>query len=199
MGVFDFVREAGAKIGFGDGADDKAAPSGGSAAEVAAKAAAEAKAASDDRAAEIADRVKNRKSAQARADRMERIEESKKARGLEKYVKDLGFEVENLDVRFDDGRATVSGKVADQATREKIILAIGNTEDVGQVEDDIEIAEPAEESEFHVVVRGDTLSKIALAHYGDASKYPVIFEANRPMLTNPDLIYPGQVLRIPEQ
>ena len=55
--------------------------------------------------------------------------------------------------------------------------------------------EPA--ATFYTVVSGDSLSKIAKKHYGDASKYPVIFDANRPMLKDPDKIYPGQVLRIP--
>ena len=57
----------------------------------------------------------------------------------------------------------------------------------------------AEESrtEFYTVVSGDTLGKIAERFYGDWSKYPTIFDANTPMLKDPDLIYPGQVLRIP--
>ncbi|MCB1607001.1 MAG: LysM peptidoglycan-binding domain-containing protein [Xanthomonadales bacterium] len=50
----------------------------------------------------------------------------------------------------------------------------------------------------YTVKRGDTLSKIAKEVYGSASKYPLIFEANKPMLKDPDKIYPGQVLRIPE-
>lgn len=186
MGVFDFVKEAGAKIGIGDSKADKA------------EKAAAAKAASDDRAAEVAKRVRDRKAKAAKAERMEKLEESKKAFGLERYIRDLGFDVKNLDVRFDDGLATVSGEAADQETREKVILAIGNTEDVGQVQDDIKVpADAAGESDMHVVVKGDTLSGIAKTHYGDAGKYPVIFEANRPMLSDPDLIYPGQVLRIP--
>ncbi len=53
------------------------------------------------------------------------------------------------------------------------------------------------EAKYYTVVKGDTLSKIAKASYGDAMKYPVIFEANKPMLKDPDKIYPGQVLRIP--
>lgn len=190
MGVFDFVKEAGAKIGIGDSKEEKEA-----------KAAAEAaatKAASDERAAEIAERVKNRKAAKAKSERMERLEESKKARGLESYVKGLGFEITGLDIRYDDGLATVSGTAADQATRERVILAIGNTEGVGQVQDDIEVPAGADaESDLHVVVKGDTLSKIAKAHYGDPMKYPAIFEANKPMLSDPDKIYPGQVLRLP--
>jgi nucleoid-associated protein YgaU len=190
MGVFDFVKEAGAKVGIGDSKEEKA--------QKADEAAAAAKAASNERAAEIAERVKNRKAARAREERLERLEESKKARGLENYIRDLGFDIEGLDVRFDDGLATVSGKTADQDTREKVILAIGNTEGVGQVQDDIVVPEnAAAESDLHVVVSGDTLSAIAKTYLGDASKYPVIFEANRPMLTDPDKIYPGQVLRIP--
>ncbi|MEM7275904.1 MAG: peptidoglycan-binding protein LysM [Actinomycetota bacterium] len=182
MGLFDFVKEAGAKIGIGESKEEKEAK--------AAQASAE-------RAAEVAKRVKERKARAARAERMERLEEGKKANGLENYVKQLGFEVEDLDIRFDDGLATVSGKVKDQATREKVILAIGNTQDVGQVSDDIEVSDDSEESELHVVQSGDTLSAIAKEHYGDAMKYPVIFEANKPMLSDPDLIFPGQVLRIP--
>ncbi len=185
MGLFDFVREAGAKVGIGESKAEKAA---------------KAQAASAERAAEMAKRVAARK---ARVAAAEKAEEAKKlaaehrAAGLESYVKMLGFDVEDLDVRFNDGLATVSGKVKDQETRERIILAIGNVADVGQVSDDIEVAEGSAESDLHVVQSGDTLSAIAKAVYGDAMKYPVIFEANRPMLTDPDLIYPGQVLRIP--
>jgi nucleoid-associated protein YgaU len=190
MGVFDFVKEAGAKVGIGDTKEEKEA-------QAQAEAAA-AKAASDQRASEVAERVKNRRAAQAREERMERLEESKKARGLENYLRDLGFDIDGLDVRYDDGMATVTGTAPDQATREKIILAIGNTEGVGQVQDDIQVpANAVAESELHVVVRGDTLSAIAKTYLGDAGRYPEIFEANRPMLSDPDKIYPGQVLRIP--
>ena len=50
----------------------------------------------------------------------------------------------------------------------------------------------------YVVKRGDTLSKIAKDHYGDANQYKKIFEANRKILSDPDKIQPGQVLTIPE-
>ena len=187
MGVFDFVREAGAKIGIGDGKEEREE-----------KAAAEARAASEARAAEVAKRVKDRRAAAEKAARIEKLEESKKARGLEKYVRDLGLDIKGLDIRYDDGVATVTGQAADQQTRERVILAIGNTEDVGQVHDEIEVPADADvESQMHVVVAGDTLSAIAKEYYGDASKYPTIFEANRPMLSDPDKIYVGQVLRIP--
>lgn len=184
MGVWDFVKDAGAKVGIG-GSDGE-------------EKAAEAKAAADERAKEVAKRVASRKRDAAAQARRELLEESKKAVGLESYVRQLGFEIKNLDVRFDDGLATVSGEAPDQETREKVILALGNTTDVERVEDDITVPDGADgESDLHVVVKGDTLSAIAKEHYGDASKYPAIFEANRPMLSDPDKIYVGQVLRIP--
>lgn len=182
MGIFDFVKEAGAKIGIGESKAEKAS---------------KAAAASAERAAEVQKRIRERKAASAKAERMERLEESKKAKGLESYVKGLGFEVDGLDIRFDDGLATISGKVADQATRERIILAVGNVDGVETVSEDIEIGTDSAESQMHVVQKGDTLSAIAKEYYGDAMKYPAIFEANKPMLKDADLIYPGQVLRIP--
>jgi nucleoid-associated protein YgaU len=59
------------------------------------------------------------------------------------------------------------------------------------------VATPADESKYYTVVKGDTLSKISKEFYGNPNKYPQIFEANKPMLTHPDKIYPGQLLRIP--
>ena len=104
-----------------------------------------------------------------------------------------------LSVAFDGASAavTVSGEAADQATREKIVLCCGNVDGVGQVNDLLTVATPADESRWHLVERGDTLSKIAKDMYGNANAYPKIFEANKPMLSHPDKIYPGQLLRIP--
>ena len=58
---------------------------------------------------------------------------------------------------------------------------------------------PAENpyAQYHLVEKGDTLSKIAKQYYGDARLYPQIFEANRNILSDPDKIYPGQKLLIP--
>jgi len=117
--------------------------------------------------------------------------------GIEKSIAGLGLQVENLKVTAAGDTATVSGRVQEQEVREKTVLVVGNTQGVAQVEDQIEVAEPKPESKYHQVVSGDTLSKIAKSYYGDASAYPAIFEANRPMLKDPDKIYPGQVLRIP--
>ena len=60
-------------------------------------------------------------------------------------------------------------------------------------------ASPAWQSRTYTVEKGDTLSAISKTMYGDASDYNMIFEANKPMLSDPDKIYPGQVLRIPSQ
>lgn len=95
------------------------------------------------------------------------------------------------------GIAKVYGVADDQATREKIVLAAGNVNGVAGVEDNMTVSRSGPPAQYYTVVRGDTLSKIAKQFYGDANKYPAIFEANKPMLTHPDKIYPGQNLRIP--
>lgn len=148
MGLFDFVRDAGKMLGFGDDEQDTAAAN------------------------------------QAMAE------------GLAAQVRKNGLAIEDLAVSFQDGVATVSGVVESQVDREKVILVVGNTQGVAQVDDRIEL-KPRPQATFYTVQRGDTLSAIAKDHYGNAMKYPVIFEANKPMLEDPDKIYPGQVLRIP--
>lgn len=122
-----------------------------------------------------------------------------KAAELEKFVRDLGLDVHGLDIEVVGFTATVHGKVASQALKEKVVLAVGNVEGVGRVDDRLEVEVPEPPAVFYVVKKGDTLSKIAKEHYGKANAYPVIFEANKPMLTHPDKIYPGQVLRIPPE
>ncbi len=115
------------------------------------------------------------------------------------YIGTQGLQVDGLDVGFDAPTATVtvSGSVADQATKEKVLLCCGNVANVAAVNDMLTVNTPQPESQWHAVVSGDNLSKIAKKFYGDPNKYPVIFEANKPMLTHPDKIYPGQMLRIP--
>lgn len=102
-----------------------------------------------------------------------------------------------VEVEVQGDKVVLKGTAATQAEREKAILAVGNIEGVAQVEDAIEVAAPEPESTFHTVEKGDSLWKIAEKAYGDGSKYMAIFEANKPMLSDPDKIYPGQMLRIP--
>ena len=115
------------------------------------------------------------------------------------YIQAQGLKVSGLDVAFDANSATVTvaGTVADQATKEKVLLCCGNVAGVSAVNDMLTVESPQPEAQWHTVVSGDNLSKIAKKFYGDANKYPVIFEANKPMLKHPDKIYPGQMLRIP--
>ncbi|MEP6874129.1 MAG: peptidoglycan-binding protein LysM [Burkholderiales bacterium] len=121
------------------------------------------------------------------------------ATAISNYISAQGLKVDGLDVAFDGATGTVSvaGVAPDQATREKVVLCCGNVSGVTQVDDAMTTAEPADESRWYTVVRGDTLSAISKSQYGNANEYPKIFEANKPMLTSPDKIYPGQVLRIP--
>jgi nucleoid-associated protein YgaU len=122
---------------------------------------------------------------------------SKRATALEEHVGKLGFQVDGLKIKVAEDVAYVKGKVATQEIREKVVLAVGNVAGIARVDDSLEVTSPQPEARYYTVVKGDTLSKIAKQHYGDANKYPQIFEANKPMLKHPDKIYPGQVLRIP--
>jgi nucleoid-associated protein YgaU len=112
---------------------------------------------------------------------------------------DLPGKIQNLKVDFSKGVVTLSGTCDSHATKEKAILLAGNVKGVESVNDlGLQAPEPVETTEFYTIQRGDTLWKIAKQYYGNGSKYPLIFEANREVIKNPDLIYPGQVVRIPK-
>ncbi|XMO88104.1 peptidoglycan-binding protein LysM [Algibacter sp. AS12] len=162
MGLFSFIKNAGAKV-FGIGKTEEE-----EAKEVAMEAA-----------------VKQLK-----------LEEAA-ARKLEETIVDLQLQVEGLKVFIDGDTATISGLAYNQATREKVVLVVGNSNGIATVDDQMTVEHEEPIAKFHTVASGDTLGKIAKTYYGNAMKYPVIFEANKPMLTDPDKIYPGQVLRIP--
>ncbi len=158
MGLFSFIKNAGAKV-FGIGKTD-------------AEEAAEAVAAKLKVDAEAASKIQG-------------------------TIGDLQLQVEGLNVHIAGDMATVSGVAYDQATKEKVVLVVGNTAGIATVDDQMTVENVEPEAQFHTVASGDTLGKIAKKYYGNAMKYPVIFEANKPMLKDPDLIYPGQMLRIP--
>lgn len=158
MGIFSFIKNAGAKVfGIGKTEEEEAAEA------LAAKRKAEAAAATQ----------------------------------MEQTVADLQLEVESLKITIEDDAATITGMAYNQATKEKVVLVVGNSNGIATVDDQMTVEHKEPEAQFHTVVSGDTLGKIAKSFYGNAMKYPVIFEANKPMLKSPDLIYPGQVLRIP--
>ncbi len=224
MGVIDFAKDAGASIGIGttkaekDKAEKiatqvKEATKAKIAADRAAKKATAAKKKAAEKAKAAVDRQKSLKAAEADREAAKGVE-------LTKYVGQLGLKVQRLDVTFDDGVATINGLVRNKADREKVALAVGNVQGVRRVNDKITVkplarsaapATPAARKAaatrrklaagaqtMHTVKSGDTLSKLARKYLGDPLRYQEIFKANQPMLTDPDKIMVGQVLRIPK-
>lgn len=127
---------------------------------------------------------------------------------LKGVINSLNIPVENLSLDLDDDKVTIYGQTDTYAHKEKIVLAAGNVSGIATVDDRLSVsasvgeeeeAEKPAEATFYTVKKGDTLSKIAKAHYGEWQKYKGVFEANKPMLKDPDLIYPGQVLRLPPE
>lgn len=118
---------------------------------------------------------------------------------LQKELAKHNLNAEGLNISVEGDKVIVSGKAASTEEAEKISLALGNTVGVAAVDNQLQVDAPAPDAVFYTVVKGDTLWKIAEQHYGKGkgAKYTVIFEANTPMLSHPDKIYPGQVLRIP--
>ena len=117
-----------------------------------------------------------------------------------KYVASQGLTAQDLSITYDGASKTVTvkGTAPDQATKEKIVLCCGNVHSVAKVDDQMTVAQASTPSAtFYEVKSGDTLSKIAKSVYGDANAYMKIFEANKPMLGDPNKIYAGQQLRIP--
>ncbi|WP_395377613.1 peptidoglycan-binding protein LysM [Marinicella sp. W31] len=139
-----------------------------------------------------------------------------------KHIEKAGVDISNLKTKLAQGVVTLTGYVPNQEQKEKAVLTAGNIQGVARVQDNLILgappADPVEvekaeaevaaaeadkpgedgwESNTYTVKSGDTLGKIAKEIYGNAMDYPKIFEANRPMLSDPDKIYPGQVLRIP--
>jgi len=116
---------------------------------------------------------------------------------LYSLVSGLNVDIQDFSLTYDGEVVTVYGQVDSQADKEKIVLRLGNVNGVAGVDDRMSVVVPEPEATFYEVKRGDSLSKIAKQFYGDPMKYKLIFEANQPMLSNPDVIFPGQTLRIP--
>jgi nucleoid-associated protein YgaU len=117
---------------------------------------------------------------------------------IKTYIESQNLGLTALVVTYtaSSGVVTLAGQAPSQEASEKASLAAGNVANVTSVENNL-VAPAAPPAQYHDVVRGDTLSAISKKYYGDANKYNAIFEANKPMLSNPDKIYPGQKLRIP--
>lgn len=146
MGIFNFVKSAGKKLGFGD-------------------------------------------------------DDAPEAEAVKKELDSHGLGTDQVEVKVVDDQIVLNGVVDDQTIFEKAVVAVGNTLGISRVEaSELKVASAdADDPKLYTVEKGDSLWKIAEAAYGKGKgpKHTVIFEANQPMLTHPDKIYPGQVLRIP--
>jgi nucleoid-associated protein YgaU len=130
-------------------------------------------------------------------------QEQANAAELAQNLRTLGITIDNGQITVRGDTVTITGMASDAAEKEKAVLVLGNTKGVAHVDDQIQVAQQQQQaqsaSQFYTVQSGDNLSKIAKQFYGDPNRYSAIFEANKPMLKDPDEIYPGQVLRIPQQ
>lgn len=121
------------------------------------------------------------------------------AAAIEDDLKKSGIPgADKVKVEVNGDKVVVTGDGLTQEEKEKIIVAAGNVKGISSVDDKITVTSVAVEARFYTVVSGDTLSAIAKKEYGNANDYNKIFEANKPMLSHPDKIYPGQKLRIPQ-
>jgi nucleoid-associated protein YgaU len=119
---------------------------------------------------------------------------------LKKTIEGHGFDARNLNIDVQGDKVKLSGQAMSQEEAEKLILSLGNTYGVAEVDtSDLKVDKPAEQSTMYTVQKGDTLWEIAEKHYGKGkgAKHTEIVKANSPPVKNPDMIQPGWVLRIP--
>ena len=129
------------------------------------------------------------------------VDDGKEAEQIREHLSiGLGDSINGLDVTFDDGTVTLNGEANSFATKQKAVLMAGNVKNVEKVNDmmTVKVEEAEPEPRFYTVEKGDSLSKIAKEIYGDYKKWEALFEENKEVIQNPDLIYPGQQIRIPE-
>jgi nucleoid-associated protein YgaU len=120
------------------------------------------------------------------------------AEKIKKHIEESNPGIEGLQVEFNDGVVSVSGQAASAEAMEKAVLMAGNVQGVSEVKIDKLQAPPVTEKiEYYIIKKGDTLSAIAKQFYGKPNDYPKIFEANREVIKDANLIFPGQKIRIP--
>ena len=131
-----------------------------------------------------------------------------RADAIRAEIKRLGLPGD-IKVNVEGSKVKIGGKVPDEATRRKLVMIAGNTKHIDSVDDGemegtqtAQAGQPVQQQvqmKTYTVESGDTLSKIAKETLGDANAYNKIFQLNTPMLKDPDDIYPGQVLILPDR
>jgi len=119
---------------------------------------------------------------------------------IKEHIEEDNPGISNLEVEVKDGVATIKGETDDPSALEKVILMAGNVFGIEAVHAD-EVVAPVQtiEVEYYEIQKGDNLWKIAKHFYGSGTEHPKIFEANKEVIKDPDLIYPGQMIRIPKE
>ncbi len=122
------------------------------------------------------------------------------AEAIQQHIEDDNPGVDGLEIAVVNDVATVKGKAKDKSAWEKAILMAGNVFGISEVKaDELEVEDDsAPEALYYTIEKGDTLWAIASKHLGSGAKYTEIFEANREVIKDPDLIFPGQKIRIPK-
>ena len=120
------------------------------------------------------------------------------AEKIKKHIQEADPGITGLEVSFDNGVVSLSGQAATPEAMEKAVLMAGNVFGVSEVKADGLQAPPIQDKvEYYIIKKGDTLSAIAKQFLGNANDYPKIFEANREVIRDPNLIFVGQKIRIP--
>jgi len=124
--------------------------------------------------------------------------ESEAPEKIKEYIESDNPGLEGLEVEVEEGTVRLKGKASDQDALEKAALMAGNVEGVEKVDaSGVEVEQPAQKRvEIYEVQKGDSLWKIAQKFYGDGNKWKKIYEDNKEVIKDPDLIYPGQKIRI---
>ncbi len=117
---------------------------------------------------------------------------------IKDHIEEQNPGIKDLNVEFEEGVVKLSGISDTAEAAEKAVLMAGNVNGVTKVISEIKAPPPTEKVEFYVIESGDTLSGIAKKYYGNASMYPKIFEANREVIKDPNKIFVGQKIRIPQ-